>query len=227
MPRTLAALGSILGLLSWAAAQDSATAPDLRVQVALKNGSSIVGIAPGGCLSERPSRAGYESCPDREERKSGIRIWYYRNLDGFIFLPHKTVGDVKVLNALDPAESKILRDAAARARKEPKAAGRSEEPREAAAPGDLSAEEAGLLKLFPPDRGWSPDRYGEIQRRRIVNDVQPTGEEARFVESYAAWEKALKRSLAAKQEKPAEPAPADAAAPRPKDKPRAEIPPGG
>jgi hypothetical protein len=192
-----------------ATAQEGAAPPsaDLRIQVNLKNGASIVGIAPGGCLSERAGRTGYETTDDRSDRRSGVRVWYYRNLDGFLFLSFRTIEEIKILNALNPKESRILREAAARARKpsDRRAQGaespggekmRAEQP----AAGESSAEDAAVLKEFPPEQGWSAERYGEIQRRRIVNDVQPTGEEARFVEVFSAWERAVRKLAPPKPE---------------------------
>src|SRR5262245_2541812 len=86
------------------------TLTDLRIQASLKNGATIVGIAPGGCLAERLSQRGYEAADDVSDRKTGVRIWYYRNMDGFLFVPYRTVKDLEILGALEPIESKVLRD---------------------------------------------------------------------------------------------------------------------
>jgi hypothetical protein len=42
------------------------------------------------------------------------------------------------------------------------------------------------MKQFPPET-WKPERSDEIKRRIIILSVQPSKEEAAFMESYDLW----------------------------------------
>ncbi len=172
---------------------------DLRVQVDLKNSSSIVGIVTSGALVERLGRSGYEPIEDQQERGAGIRIFYYRNQDGFLFLPYRDIREVQVLGTLTPEESRTLRDAVAHAelvtRNKDELARRSKAAAEARK-ADAASEADGraLLARFPPEKGYSKQLYGDLRRREIVNREKLGAEEQAFVASFEAWEKAYAAS---------------------------------
>lgn len=195
--------------------------PDLRVHAQLNNGHSIIGVALGSRLSEKSTRRGYSPTEDRKHRKSGVRVWYYRNLDGFIFLPHKTVEKLEVLGKLSSADSRALRTAVSAARKARASAAKAKaeaakakakpggEPGEKPGEGGgdvLTSAEQALLKEFPPDKGWSAERFGEIQRRKIVLHINPSSQEQKFIEVFQDWAKAHKKWQRMK-DAPAKPTP--------------------
>jgi len=169
--------------------------PDLRVQVDLKNGSSISGVARGGVMLERKTRRGYYRTKDKSDRRSGIRIWHYRNTNGFIFITYRRIKGVRILGKLSREESLALRRAAEKVEKEPSVSvSRGKEGE--AQPLDLSgleASERDLLVEFDPRRGWGATRYGEIQRRRIILGYEPTKREERFCDVFMEWHAAFKK----------------------------------
>jgi hypothetical protein len=199
----------ILVLAATLSAQPAAPKSDERVQVELKNGSAIIGVAPAGRFQERMGRYGYEEVADKSHRRTGIRVWYYRETDGFIFLPYRSVSKVTRLGELTSDESRALRKAIATAE-----ASRSNRPAKvvptdpgvkdpagfgAGAQGGLTTMDRKLLREFPPAEGWGAERFGEIQRKKIVLDIQPRGAEKRFVKVYSQWEKALRRLTESKR----------------------------
>jgi hypothetical protein len=198
---------------------------DERVQVDLKNGSIIMGIAAQGRLCERIGRRGYEVVEDTGVRSSGIRIWYFKNQDGFIFLPYRSIEKVTRIGALTDDDSRILRSAIAKAEASRRATatpttlsgtpgmGTPLEP--LAETPTLTEAEMALLKEFPPEDGWGSERFGEIQRKKIVMGIMPQGAELRFLDVFPAWEQALRTRNAAKALDDAKPAPAAKPAPTP------------
>src|SRR5688572_26758073 len=106
---------SILSLLFIAAVvvaqeQSSKEPRDERVQVLLKNGHSMIGIAKAGVRTERLVRGNFKPGTDATDRGSGIRVWYYQDLDGYIFLESRSLERVDVLGTLTPEESRALSD---------------------------------------------------------------------------------------------------------------------
>jgi hypothetical protein len=212
---------------SLAGAQEPAAkdkdARDERVQVLLKNGHSMIGVAKAGVRCERLVRGNFKPSSDSTERAAGIRVWYYQDLDGYIFLETRTLERVEVLGTLTPEESRALAEAVAAAHgshttfAESRPSGKSAsgaESRPSADPNGLTAAEKALLERFPPDKGWSPEKFGELQRKKIVLHVNPSDEEQAFIDDFPAFQGAWRKWLAAqpkaddsKVEEPAEPAP--------------------
>src|SRR5690606_29137660 len=71
-------------------------------------------------------------------------------------------------------------------------------------------EQNALLKEFPPDEGWGPDRLREIEARKIRIGVYPNEAERKFIANYDQWNEAndLRRKLAQEQPTPSETPPA-------------------
>jgi len=74
----------------------------------------------------------------------------------------------------------------------------------------LTPEQNALLKEFPPDEGWGPDRLREIEARKIRIGVYPNEAERKFIANYDQWNEAndLRRKLAQEQPTPSETPPA-------------------
>jgi hypothetical protein len=180
---------------------------DERVQVVLRNGHSLIGIARAGVRRERLVRGNFKPCSDPADRSSGIRVWYYQDLDGYIFLETRHLERVDVLGNLTAEESRALGEAIAAAHgtrvtgssSRPAARGEvgaSSRPTPVADSFGMTGEERALLDRFPPDRGWSPEKFGELQRKKIVLHVNPSTEEQTFIDQFPTFQTAWKKWLA-------------------------------
>jgi hypothetical protein len=200
------------------------TAKDERVQVLLKNGHSLIGIAKAGVRCERLVRGNFKPGTDTIDRAAGIRVWYYQDLDGYIFLEAKSLERVDVLGTLTSEESRALSDAVAAAHgtrmeapasrpASPAKAGETADSRPAQESNGLTPAEKAVLEKFPPDKGWCPEKFGELQRKKIVLHVSPSDEEQAFIDDFPAFQGAWRKWLAAqpsktdevKSDEPAEP----------------------
>lgn len=191
----------------------SGESADVRVEVQLKNGSTIVGVAQNGRLRETPGRRGYRVTDDASDSRSGIRIWYYREQEGFVFLPYRNIKSVTRIATLTPKETADIRRAAVKAEKKRKkrardladarkrrsrsgsdSKSRSSKSKSSAksssgAEGgpELTRRQKDLLEEFPPGE-WTRARYGKIQRTRAILGRQPVGAEKRFCDVFAEWD---------------------------------------
>jgi hypothetical protein len=199
--------------LAWAQDPSTPEGRDERVQVQLKNGHSMIGIAKAGVRCERLVRGNFKPAGDAPDRSSGIRVWYYQDLDGYIFLEQKGLERVDVLGTLSHEESRALSDAisaargariqvasAAASRPSPSSSKKdgetASESRPAPKDGNgYTAHERALLDRFPPDKGWNPEKFGELQRRKIVLHVNPSAEEQAFVDEFPTFQDAWKKWL--------------------------------
>jgi hypothetical protein len=200
---------------AFAAAQESRPAhadpPDVRVRVSLQNGETLTGVAKRGVTAEVLEGGRFSETADVALPKAGLRLWYYRDLDGYLFLEYKRIANVEALGSLTREQSKELADAIASAKRVRDEARRAAEAARKKAeeeaqegpesrPSDegaqkpqgpeLTAEEKALLDRFPPTEGWSPESFGELKRRSIVLDVYPNKNERDFLESFEEWRKA-------------------------------------
>lgn len=208
MPFVLPMLAAALCCV--AAAQDSkpaAVAADERVAVTLKNGESLLGVAPKGVKNERLVAGRFLASKDPSEPKTGIRVWYYRDLDGYVFLEHRQIERIEVLGKLTAEQSRELAEAigtarrgadearrlanAKRAESRPAPPEEGDEPAPTPAkPEGLTDDEKALLADYPPEEGWSAEKFGELKRRSIVLDIYPTAKERGFIDRFAEWQKA-------------------------------------
>lgn len=193
-----------------AVAQDSkpaTVAADERVAVTLKNGESLLGVAPKGVKNERLVAGRFLASQDPSEPKTGIRVWYYRDLDGYVFLEHRQIEKIEVLGRLTAEQSRELAEAIGTARRGADEARRranakrsesrptppeeGDEPAPTPAkPEGLTDDEKALLADYPPEEGWSAEKFGELKRRSIVLDIYPNAKERGFIDRFAEWQKA-------------------------------------
>lgn len=187
----------------------------VRVRVKLRNGERLNGIVKNGRFVERPSGGLEFSRAEMTQKDAGLRLWYYNNADGYMFLPYKWIKTYKVLQRLTDVEIKVIRDEIKdkeRSAKEQafkrleklkdKAAAMKEE---GAATEKLDAlanslakkkaeeaENARLLALveeYPPAEGWGEDRINQINVRRLTINVFPNAKERRFIDIFEDWKK--------------------------------------
>jgi hypothetical protein len=183
---------------------------DERVQVVLRNGHSLIGIAKSGMRSERLVNGKFKPSTDPTDPRTGIRVWYYQDLDGYIFVEQKALERVDVLGSLTTDESKALSDAVAAARGARAHVVAAAASRPARKEGDPAPEskpatdldgytavQKSILERFPPEKGWNPEKFGELQRRKIVLHVNPSNEEQAFIDEFPTFQEAWQRWLAA------------------------------
>ena len=192
---------------------------NVQVEVLLKNGERISGIVKQGRFVEREN--GLDFVPaDKKVPGAGIRIWYYNNTSSYIFIMYKYIKSYKIIKRLSDLEVKEIGRkirneekrraelSRKRARERIEAIKRREkreelekkleklakklekQEKEARA----RAERARLLKEFPPEEGWGPERIKEINLRKIALHVYPNEKERRFIEVFEQWMKAYEEA---------------------------------
>lgn len=187
----------------------------VKVRVKLRNGERLQGIVKNGRFVERPSGGLEFSRAEMTMKDAGLRLWYYNNADGYIFLPYKSIKTYKVLKRLTDVEINVIRDeikerervskaaAAQRLEKLKNKAASLKDGKNAAEKLDKIAtdlakkkvedeENAKLLALveeFPVSEGWGEERINKINIRRLTINVFPNAKERRFIEVFETWKK--------------------------------------
>jgi len=136
--------------------------------------------------------------------RCGVRIWWAGNSDGYIFFRYSTIETLTITGKLSAEERReIMR------RLKAKREGRTlDEPKKDAPSNVLDAahlekienmgnaeREAFLLTRFPPDKGWSPKRYRELKRSKIIDQVTLSPEQELFVKYFRQLEDARYQML--------------------------------
>lgn len=185
-----------------------------RVRVKLRNEEMMTGVVRDGLFVERP--AGLEFVrAEMKQPGAGLRLWYYNQTDGYIFIPYTMIKTYRVLQRLTDVEVKEIRDLiverekralAEGARRKEKLQERRRQQREdqetskkleklaeeLEADEKRKQEEKRLLKLvdeFPPAEGWGAARIRELNLRRLTIKVFPNARERRFIEVFEDWKK--------------------------------------
>lgn len=180
----------------------------VQVEVVLKNEAVFQGVARKGCLVEKCVRHQYRPLADdqRGDFAAGIRVWYYDDLLGFLFIPYRQIESVKVgaelsMAELDRVRAKVEERRQAKEAARAQAAGKPapEPKKDAGTPLDKAVGNA-LLDRFPPAEGFSPERYEEIRRGAITGASSPSPKEQEWVKVFPDWLKAYKDSRAPKPE---------------------------
>ncbi|MFQ5503397.1 MAG: hypothetical protein ACE5F1_01210 [Planctomycetota bacterium] len=186
----------------------------VKVRVKLRNQEIMTGVVRNGRFVEKPR--GLEFVRSEMTAKgAGIRIWYYNNTNGYIFIPYSRIKTYRVLKRLSDIEVREIREQIVKAKEDARARGeaRRKKLREKAAEAKKD-EEAGdkleeltkkleeetrekevednllkLVKEFPPEEGWGDEKLKEIHLRRISIGAFPDKKSRRFVEVYQEWKK--------------------------------------
>ncbi|MBI3818053.1 MAG: hypothetical protein HY286_05120 [Planctomycetes bacterium] len=186
-----------------------------RVQINLNNGQKLVGIVKNHRYAEHAEGFNF-SIADKDEKDAGVRIWFSRPGQNYLFVPYKDIQSVATLARVSELEvreleqklyeeAKAQRDAEAEERLgelQKRAANRDGE-REA----DAKAAAEALKKLqlknkkaaiekaqhmmdrFPVDQGWGEDKYKAIIAKKAKH-LYPDEEESAFLKNYDDWVKA-------------------------------------
>jgi hypothetical protein len=192
------------------------------VVVRMRNGEKIQGVVKNGRFVERATGLGFSES-EREEEGAGIRMWYYDQTNSVMFLPYTMIADCQVLRRLTEVEVKELAQKyeeeerlakeraveADRKRLADLAAKKQESGKDRELMDKLGkltveqeaeaklqeAKERGvaLLKEFPLEQGWSPERLRDIQIRKVTLGVFPSAQEKRFIEVFEEWKATLDR----------------------------------
>ena len=113
-----------------------------------------------GRLVEVRVRGFFKTAEDAKSPRAGIRVFYYRNANGFIFLPYRTIKEVVVLGKLTKEQKEALETAVA-ASERAAARGRKKTVDGSTPKPELSGlteKERELLTKFDPAKGWSAER---------------------------------------------------------------------
>ncbi|MCA9321088.1 MAG: hypothetical protein KDB53_10150 [Planctomycetes bacterium] len=230
------------GLLAQSGAKDkkSATPPQaegtevdpfaktghLQIELHLRRGGAINGVALDGRLIERRGRTGeYEVLQETEKTRvdAGVRIWFYEGLPGFLFVAWRDIERLRIVRELNQGEFEVYEEkaqaAAEKARpsadkKTPNADTLSRRGQAVAGFGALEQHERDLLTEYPKSEGFTPERYSAIQKALVVEGKEPSEKDGDWLLVYPEWLEAWNTF----HEAPTKPAGADrktAPAPRP------------
>jgi hypothetical protein len=191
-----------------ATSRSSADPRDVRVRVTLDNGTRLEGIVRDGAMYERIVDGQFVRTSSAEVPGAGFRLWQMNDSAGFFFVKYADVRDFKEIGPADAA-SEAAADRDAMDKKLAGKDGKSKPPdtgalkKQAPPPTD---EGAALLKKFPPQSGWTPDKKDQIQKRELVIGAFPSPEEKEWLDNYDKWRQAYDRWLAANPQKAPKPA---------------------
>lgn len=199
----------------------------VRVRFTLKNGSRVTGFVKNGQFVE--SIRDHRFVAGEKLEGSGVRVWPedVQEESGFIFLEWGQIRDIEIIRPMTTAEAVEEEKAEERARRErlerlrrleaetasyfDEMTKKEEAERLAAAEAEAAkAAEAleeekrrarALLQRFPPDAGWSQERYdglvAQLQQNRALR-----GEEKAFYDGFELWKKAIEWKAAGELEEP-------------------------
>ncbi len=199
---------------------------NVKVRVRLRNGESLIGVVKEGRFVEKVK--GLEFVPaDIRTKGAGIRLWYYDDTDGYIFLPYTMIRTYKILKELTGVEIKAIRERILERRKKARELAKkrldslkkkekeflqnkkasekldklSKNLKEAKKKRQEEERLLALIKEFPPEKGWGPKKIEEIRIRKIAIGAFPDQKSKRFVEVFEDWTKGYKlwESLKAKE----------------------------
>ncbi len=213
----------------------------VKYSVELKTGNELIGIVRAKEVFERWTKRGGFEPADQDEDGAGLRLWFPRAQDGYIFVHVVEMKRVEELGAITADEGRAIalaqRDAKRRALAERQdvvarlaaAEAARQAEKEATAAADeaatteeegvtevetktLSAEHVALLDKYPPSR-WNLETPKEIQRRKVVLGLFPSEEEKAFLEAFPQWKVAYEKwqSVKALAETPADTTKSDSA----------------
>jgi len=189
-----------------------------RYQIALKTGRAVAGVVTCEKVFERRDGVNWATC-DKDAPGAGVRLFFVKDADGFVFVPTKDMKSAEKLDDLTEREGRelakrriaaqrradedrdrlhreeIRREADAKA----KASESAERPKDKDAGGKAKSDEpspaeqiakyTALLTKYPPGK-WTLDTPKDIERRRIVMDLFPTDEEKAFLAVFDDWSRA-------------------------------------
>ena len=183
---------------------------NVQVTVWLRNKYRLRGVVKGGTFVEKVDGLDFIQA-DTKTPGAGIRVWYYDNTNSYIFLPFEGIARYKIGARLTEVQIEKIEQRIEERRRS------ADEKRKAAqvrlkarqglegekvggngetepARGKSDKEEARLLSLlkeYPPDDGWGPEKIKEIERRKLVIGAFPDDESRRFMEIFEDWMKAV------------------------------------
>ncbi len=180
-----------------------------EVQLFLKSGDKLRGWVQKERIYEKAVGSRF-ILSKKEEKGSGIRIWFIGKTFSYVFFPSEIVKGYEILKVVSEEEyrqmwaqveekagqSKELPPRKPEAEEKKEEGSTEEEKKEAdksKEPEKLTKEGQELLKRFPPDQGWGAEKLEKIQIKRI-NHIYPSKEEADFETHFKEWEQALKAS---------------------------------
>jgi hypothetical protein len=194
-----------------------------RYQITLRTGTTLTGVVTCEKVFERRDGLNWVAA-DKEAPGAGVRLYFVKDADGFVFILKKDMKDAEKLEDISEREGRDLakrrvaaqhradeerdqlrkererREAKAKEKAEAEEKAGDETSKEHAAamtPEEQLAHYQALLKKYPPGK-WTLDSPKDIERRRIVMDLFPNEEEKAFLAVYDDWAKAFAVWKAAK-----------------------------
>jgi len=182
------------------------TKADIKAELKIRttSGKPVVfsGVIRNGKLIERIIDRRFAPQKNVSHPRCGVRIWWAGDSDGYIFFRYSTIESIAITGKLTADErAEIMRRLQAkRDGVDPDAKKKAAAEAEAKAIGEvekMSVEERGkyLMQRFPAKAGWSAKHYGELRRKKIIDNAKLAPNEELFVKYYRELEQARYRTL--------------------------------
>ena len=203
---------------------------NVRVIVRLQNGARFRGVVKGGRVIERVDGLAFVpadvASPDAGLRLWYYNNTNSYIFLPFATIKHHNIGEKLTDEEIEMIEQRIVaakrmadqrRQMLARARQDAKVREAQVETVDQAAPAkpggaanktakndpakpSMDPALTKLLEEFPPEDGWSEQKYQQIQKNKVVVGVYPDQKSSRFVANYEEWSRAKELAKVLKQQ---------------------------
>ncbi|MBI1853649.1 MAG: hypothetical protein HYR85_25200 [Planctomycetes bacterium] len=209
-----------------ATSRTSAEPRDLRVRVTLNSGTKLEGVVRDGALYERLVDGQFVRTSSAEMPGAGFRLWQMNDSAGFFFVKYADIRDFKEIGNADAATEAAAEKALLDKKLADKAPVKPKPPETGKTIGILKKQSppltdagASLLKKFPPQAGWTPEKKDQIEKRSLVIGAFPSPIENEWLDNYDKWRQAYDHWLAQNPDKAPKPQAAPPTTPKSGSKP--------
>ncbi len=172
----------------------------VKVEIILDNEAVFQGLVDKDRMVEVVKRHRYVRLKSHQRKRfgAGVRLWYYDGLAGFLFFPYRHIAEVKMGKELSMRQLALVESKASelRAKREQAAAERAKAKMVVAAKkanaSPLDDASQALLDRWSPQKGWTEEKFGDMQKRAITEGYEFSTEEAAWAKIYPDWLKALR-----------------------------------
>ena len=191
-----------------ATSRTSAEPRDLRVRITLNTGAKLEGVVRDGALYERLVDGQFVRTSSAEMPGAGFRLWQMNDTAGFFFVKYADIRDFKQIGNADAAAEAAAEKAQLEKKLADKPPAKPKAPETGKTVGLLKKQSppltdagASLLRKFPPQAGWTPEKKDQLENRGVVIGAFPSPIEKEWLDNYDKWRQAYDHWLAQNPDK--------------------------